>query len=79
MDPSQVEDRLLWLESRAITCAREVRRLRSRIRSRPFMSRDAVLRRMAKLDIELRSREDEVRMWERWTWSRWLRALVFWR
>jgi hypothetical protein len=61
MDPEHAYERLLWIEARGLAVAAESRRLRRRWR--PYASPTDVAAEVARLELETRSREDEIRVW----------------
>jgi len=65
MDLDQVTERLLWLEARGLTLSAEARRLRRRAAAAKWIDEGDVVREMARISLELGSREDEARLWER--------------
>jgi hypothetical protein len=73
IDPVKAEDRLLWLEGRGLALAQEARRIRRRLRGRPWIDEAEVLGDVARLQRELVAREDEARIWRRYLswWRGW--------
>lgn len=80
LDPDRVTERLLWLEAAGITLAARARRLRRQV-ARTWIAGGDVADEMARLQLELQSREDELSSWEHvhrtttrlrpWRWWGW--------
>lgn len=62
LDPELTRDRLLWLEGSGLRIAIKARRLRSRV-GKPWVSEGDLLAEMARLSLEVSSRNDEIEQW----------------
>ena len=73
MDDETAYDRLLWLEARFLEGATRARRLRSKVRRRPWVARTEIEEEIAVMRREERARADELTMWGRWVLRWWRR------